>query len=397
VLGDPQHAAPVIHLTGTNGKGSTARMITALVAAHGLSVGTYTSPHLERVNERLARNLEPIEDDAFASAISAVADAERVAAVEPSYFDLLTAAAFHWFADLPVDIAVLEVGLLGQWDATNVADGTVAVLTNVGKDHTDAEGDWRRRIAEEKAGIVKPGSTFVLGETDPELRPVFEATEARRLLVRDEDFGCSHSELAVGGHLVALRTPWAEHVDVMVPFHGAHQVANAVLAVTAVEALFERALDAGVIAEALGGLRLPCRFEVVQHHPMLVLDGAHNPDGARSVARTLRDEFVVRGRRVIVLGILGGRDPVEMVNALELTPDDVVLTCAPDSPRALDPRELVAVLEPLGITATPSGDVASALDRALELAGDDDLVLATGSLYTAGDARAHCRALGLIT
>ena len=180
VLGDPQTAYPVIHITGTNGKGSVARMVTELLRASGLSVGTYTSPHLERINERIAWDGEPIDDSRLAEAITAVSEVEPLAGVTPSYFEILTAAAFRYFAEVAVDVAVVEVGMLGRYDATNVADATVAVLTNVGHDHTDGVGAWRAAIAEEKVGIVKPGCTFVLGETDPELRPIFAATGSVR-------------------------------------------------------------------------------------------------------------------------------------------------------------------------------------------------------------------------
>ncbi|MCB1040055.1 MAG: hypothetical protein KDA94_11100, partial [Acidimicrobiales bacterium] len=177
-LGDPQHAYPVIHITGTNGKGSVARMVTALLREAGLAVGTYTSPHLEAINERIAYDGEPVGDDELGAAIGAVAAVEELAGVVPSYFEILTAAAFVHFADVAVDVAVVEVGMLGRWDATNVADATVAVLTNVGRDHTDGEGDWRRAIAEEKVGIVGPEATFVCGETDPALHDVLAGTGA---------------------------------------------------------------------------------------------------------------------------------------------------------------------------------------------------------------------------
>src|SRR5687768_12158713 len=202
VLGDPQQTYPVIHLTGTNGKGSTARMITGLLAESGLSVGTYTSPHLQRINERIARNAEPIDDDDLATLLAHLEGLEPVVGASNSYFELLTAAAFRWFAEIAVDVAVVEVGLLGRYDATNVCDAAVAVVTNVGYDHTDGQGDWRARIAEEKSGIVKPNSTLVLGETAPALLPIFQRAGAREIWERDRDFGCESNELAVGGRLL---------------------------------------------------------------------------------------------------------------------------------------------------------------------------------------------------
>jgi dihydrofolate synthase/folylpolyglutamate synthase len=198
VLGDPQHAFPVVHLTGTNGKGSTARMLTAIFAESGLSVGTYTSPHLERINERISRNGEPIDDEELAAVLSDIAAIEPLAGVDPSYFEILTAAAYRWFADVAVDVAVIEVGLLGRYDATNVADAQVAAVTNVGHDHTDFQGDWRARIADEKAGIIKPDSWVVLGETDPDLVPIFQREPAAGGWLRGEDFGLEENVLAVG-------------------------------------------------------------------------------------------------------------------------------------------------------------------------------------------------------
>src|SRR3954470_10240656 len=170
VLGDPHRAFPVIHITGTNGKGSVARMVTSLLVESGLSVGTYTSPHLEALNERISWNGEPIDDASLAAAIADVATLEPLSGVTPSWFEIVTAAALAWFAAVAVDVAVVEVGLLGRFDATNVVDADVAVITNVGFDHTDGVGDWRAAIAHEKAGIVKPGSFLVLGETDESLR-----------------------------------------------------------------------------------------------------------------------------------------------------------------------------------------------------------------------------------
>jgi dihydrofolate synthase/folylpolyglutamate synthase len=400
-LGDPHRASPVIHLTGTNGKGSTARMITALVAASGLSVGAYTSPHLERINERLVSasdpaHVVPIDDRSFAEAIATVADAELVARVDPSYFELLTAAAFHWFAGLPVDVTVLEVGLLGRWDATNVADAAVAVLTNIGKDHTDGIGDWRRRVAEEKSGIVKPASTFVLGEADRELRGVFEAAGAARLWVRGEDFACERTEVAVGGRTLDVRTPGGRIDGVYLPVHGAHQAENAALAITALEALVDRTPDADVVADAFAHLELPCRFEVVHRGPLVVLDGAHNPDGARVVSRTLGEEFAVDGRRHVVLGLLTGRDPIEMATALGLDSHDDVLTTTPASPRAVPAAALAGQLAAAGLRATPVDDVGDALRTAVDASAPEDLVLVTGSLYTVGDARRTCRDLGFL-
>jgi dihydrofolate synthase/folylpolyglutamate synthase len=344
VLGDPQRDYPAIHITGTNGKGSTARMITALLAAHQLSVGTYASPHLEHVTERISRNDEPIDPAAFAAVVDEIAalEEQRFFPDRPSYFELLTAAALAWFSQEAVDVAVVEVGLLGRYDATNVIDGQVAVVTNVGKDHTDATGDWRRRVAGEKAGIVKPGSRLVLGETDPDLRSLFTAEGPATTLVRDDDFGVMTDRLALGGHVVDMRTPYGEHGEVFLPVHGAHQADNAALAVAAVEAFFDRAMHDDVVAEAFAGLRLPGRFEVLHRAPVLVLDGAHNVDGARAAATTLADEFSIPGTRRWVLGVLGGRDLDELLDAFDIRPGDQVVATTPPSARGVPAGDLAA-------------------------------------------------------
>jgi dihydrofolate synthase/folylpolyglutamate synthase len=396
VLGDPQADQPAIHITGTNGKGSVARMVTALVGAHDLTVGTYTSPHLEAINERISRAGEPIGDAELAQLLSEVAAVEPLLSTSPSYFDLLTAAAFRWFSSEAVGAAVVEVGLLGRWDATNVVDGLVAVLTNVGHDHTDGQGDWRRRIAEEKAGIVKPGSTFVLGETAPGLQDVFDAVPAAEIWKRDREFACTDNELAVGGRLVSFRTPGAVYEEVFLPLHGAHQGDNAAVALAAVEAFFGRPLDPDLVFDAFASVTNPGRLEVVQHDPLVILDGAHNPDGAAASAETLHD-FHVAGARYLVVGMLDGRDPHDLLESFGAPEAAEVICCTPASPRALPATDLAVVVEALGGRPRVIEDVATAVEAALADAGADDLVLVTGSLYVVGDARAACRRLGLVS
>jgi dihydrofolate synthase/folylpolyglutamate synthase len=391
VLGDPQRAYPVIHITGTNGKGSVARMVTELLVAAGLTVGTYTSPHLERINERIAANGQPIADDELGRAIGAVAAVEELAAITPSYFEILTAAAFGWFAEVAVDVAVIEVGMLGRWDATNVADAAVAVLTNVGQDHTDGRGDWRRAIALEKVGIVKASSTFVCGELGADLRELLESVESERTWWRGADFDCDQHLLAVGGRSVSLRTPHGTIDDVWLPVHGEHQTDNAAIALAAVAAFFDRPLDDELVREAFANVTVPGRFEVVSREPTVVLDAAHNLHGARAAAETLRDEFILLGTLVVVAGFLEGRDPAEMLTALGAADAGFLIACTPDSPRAMPGPVVAAAAEGLGVVAEAVPTVADAVARALALAGPDDLVLVTGSLYVVGPARTYVR------
>jgi dihydrofolate synthase / folylpolyglutamate synthase len=391
-LGDPQTAYPVIHLTGTNGKGSTAQMITQLLMAHGLTVGTMTSPHLERINERMCVNNEPIPDEDFAEQIAAIADSEVLAGVRPTYFELMTASAFRWFADVAVDVAVIEVGMLGRWDATNVVDSQVAVVTNVGLDHAQFAGPTLVHIATEKAGIVKPTSTLVLGETSDVLGEIFRAAGPERVVARNVDFACIHNELALGGRLCDFRTSYGVYGDVFVPLHGRHQADNAAVAIAAVEAFFDAHLSPDVVREGFSNVRWPGRFEVLRHQPLVIVDGAHNPHGAEACAAVFAEDFDPAGRRILVVGFLSSQDPSAMLSALRADEAALVVCCTPPSPRAVDGAVTAKAARALGcdnvvVTAT----VEEACDGAMLGARSDDAVLITGSLYVVGAARTHLK------
>ena len=391
-MGDPQGQYPVIHVTGTNGKTSTAAIATSLLKAKGLAVGTYTSPHLERVNERLQWNGDPIADDAFADVIAEVAQFERLLGDErPTYFELVTAAAFRWFADIAVDVAVVEVGLGGTWDATNVADGRIAVITNVGIDHVEYLGPTREGIAREKSGIVKPGSTLILGETDPSLAEIFDAAGANETWRRGEDFACLSNRLAVGGRVLDLRTPAARYDDVFLALHGAHQGENAACALAAVEAFFAAPVEEDLVAEGMATATSPGRMEVMGRHPLCILDGAHNPAGARAAAETLDETFADAGSRILVLGLLHGRDPDEMLAAYATANVRLVVACPPPSNRALPAAEVAAAAARAGIAAVEARNVEEAIDRAVAAAEPEELILITGSLYVVGAARTALR------
>lgn len=390
-LGDPQLAYPAVHLTGTNGKGSTAAMVTSLLGAMGLGVGTYTSPNLSRVNERLARDGEPIDDVSFTEVLGVLALAEPAMRHRPTRFELLTAAAFRWFADVAVDVAVVEVGVGGTWDATNVIDAAVAVLTNVSYDHTDILGPTLEGIARDKAGIVKPGSTVVVGETAPglvsEIRRVADEAGASELWVRGEEFDCTSNRLAVGGRLLDLRTPGTVYRDVAVPLHGAHQGLNAACALAAVEAFFGRPLDRDVVTDGFAAVRVPGRLEVVARRPLVMVDGAHNVAGAEVLAAAL-DDFSVDGEAVAVVGMLGGRDPLAMLAPIAAAGVRTLVACAPSSPRAQAPEVVAEAGEALGMRVVVEAAVADAVGTGRALAGDEGLVVVTGSLYVVAEARA---------
>ena len=388
LMADPQRQYPVVHITGTNGKTSTARIITALLENKGLSVGTYTSPHLERVNERLTWNGEPISDGAFAEVISLLAELEPLLDRRPTWFELVTMAAFRWFADIAVDVAVVEVGLGGRYDATNVADAQVAVVTNIGTDHIEVIGPTRADIAREKAGIVKAGTVLVLGETDMELTPILRSAEAAAILQRDEDFACESNVVAHGGRLLDVRTPEARYEDVYLALHGSYQGDNAACALTAAEAFFGAPLEADLVAEAFASVRSPGRMEIVSRRPLIILDGAHNPDGARALSTTIDEEFAGVTGRVLVVGMFTGKDPTEMLTALGADRARLVVSCPPPWPRALPASQVADAARALGVDVEVADEISDAMRVAAAAAGPDDLVLVTGSLYLVGAARA---------
>ncbi len=391
LLGEPQQAYPALHITGTNGKGSTAAMITALLDARGLSVGTYTSPNLARVNERIARNGEAIDDEAFTEVLDSMARLEGMLEVRPTRFELLTAAALTWFADEAVDVAVVEVGLGGTWDCTNVVDGEVAVITNISYDHTEVLGPTLEDIATDKAGIIKPGARVVIGETDPTLVALFRAASAavgaETCWVRGVEFAVTANRPAVGGRLIDVRTPGAAYGELLVPLHGSHQGENASCALAAVESFFGAPLDAQVVEEAFAGVRVPGRMEVIGRRPLVIVDGAHNVAGMLVLSRSLVEEFPADGETTAVVGMLGGRDPSAMLDALHSAGVRSVVACAPRSNRALPPEAVADAATHLGMAATVVPSPADAVAYAVGHSDPDDRVVVCGSLYVVADAR----------
>ncbi|HUS61631.1 MAG TPA: Mur ligase family protein, partial [Acidimicrobiales bacterium] len=368
LMGEPQHLQPIIHVTGTNGKTSTSRLIINLLAGRGLSIGGYSSPHLERLNERITRNLEPIPDDDLADVLTGLAtlepylDANRT----PTYFEVMTAAAFRWFADVAVDVAVIEVGVGGTWDATCVADGEVGVITNIDIDHVEYLGTTRESIARDKAGIARPGATLVVGERDPDLAPIFAAAGAGEVWMVGEEFACEENIQALGGRSLTLRTPGATYSEVYLPLLGAHQGDNAACALAAAEAFFGGPLDPEVVHEAFGAATSPGRLEVVGRRPLVVLDGAHNPAGMAALSSAVEEELGLARARVYVVGMFRGKDPVEMLEALDAPAAALVVCVPPPWPRALPAEDVAAAARQLGCQTA----VASTVGEALALAFD---------------------------
>jgi dihydrofolate synthase/folylpolyglutamate synthase len=389
-LGSPEIEFPAIHITGTNGKTTTVRVLTELLTTLGLKVGAYTSPNLERVNERMSIDGVDIDDDAFDEMLYAVSLVEESIGVQPSYFDIVTSAAFRWFADEAVDVAVVEVGMGGTWDATNVVDGRVAVVTNVSIDHVDYLGNTREEIAREKAGIVKPGAILVLGETDPGLQAIFEDRGAARVFRRNAEFGVARNILAIGGRLVDLQTPGAEYPDVFLPLHGAHQADNAAIALTAAEAFVNATLPFDVVADAFSRVQSPGRLEVVGRQPLVLLDGAHNVAGAQALRAALTEEWG-DGLRTLVVGLLHEKEPHEMLSALGVEDlEGFLVCCRPPSPRALDPAFGAKAAVDLGFPEDRIeivDRVEEAVSTAFLITPTEGQIVITGSLYVVGPAR----------
>ena len=392
LMGQPHLSYPVIHITGTNGKGSTTQIITQLLIAHGLQVGTYTSPHLEALTERISRNNEPISEQDFADCVAAIADIEVIGGVRPSYFEIMTAAAFRYFADTAVDVAVIEVGMLGRWDATNVVNSSVAVITNIALDHQEFAGPRLEDIAFEKVGISKQGSVLVVGDTNEELREIWNAAESAAVLLRGNDFEISENELAVGGRMIDVRTERAVYKELPLPLHGQHQGDNASIALTAVEEFFGNVLDVEVVREGFAAVRMPGRFEVLGRGPLVVIDGAHNPAGADVCAQVFFDDFSPEGKRILVVGALKGRDPQMLLSALRADEFDAVICCTAPTPRGIGANDLASAAKQMGCEQVVVCEtVESACDKALNIAREEDAVLVAGSLYVVGSARTFLR------
>jgi dihydrofolate synthase/folylpolyglutamate synthase len=408
LLGDPQKAFRTIHITGTNGKTSTSRMTERLVREHGLRTGRFTSPHLTSVTERIAIDGEPLSAERFIEVWKDVApyvemvDTSSQAAGGPrlSFFEVLTVMAFAAFADAPVDVAIIEVGLGGLWDSTNVVDAEIAIITPVALDHQQWLGDTVEEIAAQKAGIVKDGATLVLAQQDPLAEDVIVEIAAARgaHVVREgTDIEVAERFAAVGGQLISLRTPAGLYTEIFMPVYGAHQAHNALLALTATEALVSGggALDGDIVGAAFQGVDAPGRLEVVRRSPTILVDAAHNAAGARALVDAIEESFDFT-RLVGVVGILADKDAETILSLLEPVLAEVVVTQS-SSVRSHD----VDDLEEIAIDIFGEDRVRSAgrLDEAIDVAagraesedvigvGTGTGVLVTGSVILAAEAR----------
>jgi dihydrofolate synthase / folylpolyglutamate synthase len=396
-LDDPQRVVPAVHITGTNGKSSAARILTSILSATGLSVGTYTSPHLQTVRERIALNGEPISTDDFGDVfdhlLPYLATVEKDLGERLTYFEVLTAMYLLWAAET-VDASVVEVGLGGRWDATNVVESSVAVVTNVGLDHTQLLGEDRVTIAREKAGIIKSGAEVVTGERRPDVLSVIaeEATssKAASLAVIDKDFRLEDNRIAVGGRSLDIGSSVGLFEDVFLPLHGRHQGSNAAVAVeSAVRFIPGKTLDREVIALGLGGAFVPGRLEVVRTggSSPVVLDVAHNPEGMSALVGSLMETFAFE-HVTVVAGILADKDHAGMISELARLPCSLIVA-QPKNARSAPVEELRAEAGELGLACDIVEDVGDALQKARAMTSAEELVCVTGSHYTVGEARDH--------
>ncbi|WP_232676433.1 folylpolyglutamate synthase/dihydrofolate synthase family protein [Nocardioides sp. R-C-SC26] len=405
LLGDPQRSYRSIHLTGTNGKTSTSRMIDTLVRALDLRTGRFTSPHVESMNERISIDGEPLDDEAFVRAFNDVAPYTHLVDAEQehplSFFETVVGMAYAAFADAPVDVAVVEVGMGGSWDATNVIDADVAVVLPIAVDHARYLGDTPEEIAREKAGIIKAGSVAILAQQSVEAAAVLvaHAAEVGATVAREGmEFGVVHRVPAVGGQVVSLQGLRARYDDVFLPLFGAHQAQNAAVALAAVEALLGEgeALSDDVVREAFAEVTSPGRLEVVRRSPTIVLDAAHNPHGAEATGAALEDSFSF-SPLIGVIGVMGDKDAEGLLAAFEPHLEHVVIT-QNSTERAMPAEQLAGrareifgehrvSVEPRLVDAI---DVAAALAEAGQAEGGplgSGAVVVTGSVITVGEAR----------
>ncbi len=395
LMGDPHLAVPTIHVAGTNGKTTTVRLIRDLVLAHGLSVGTFVSPHLHSVEERFTINGEVISERAFVDVMASLAAFveiyEQRHATTVTYFEATAAFAFALFETEAVDVAVVEVGLGGRLDATNIVAAEVSVITGIAMDHMAYLGTTIGAIAGEKAAILKEGGTLVTGPLPAAAEgPVTAQVVATgsKWHMAGSDFSVTKAVLAVGGWHISISGLHADYEDLYLPLHGRHQVQHFATAVAAVEALFGRSLDPDAVRTAAAGATSPGRIEVVQRNPLVILDGAHNAEGMQGLAEALATEFP-ETRRILVVGFRGERDVPHLLEALDGLFDEVVVTAADDAD-AVDVGSVAdGVRQAFGaeVTVVVEQPVAQAVTEALHRVAEDEILVVTGSLYVVGEAR----------
>ena len=399
-LGSPQLSYPTIHIAGTNGKTSTTRFIDSLLFAHGMRTGRFTSPHLEDIRERICINGEMIDNDELIfnyNDIAAYFDFVDSKSPHPvSFFEAVTALAMAAFSEYPVDVGIFEVGMGGEWDATNIIKPTVGVITPIGMDHMEYLGDTIEKIATAKAGILKPDMYGVLSNQTPEAAKVLlaKAAEVGIEVAREGiEYEVMSRQVAVGGQLLTIRGIKDVYSELFLPLHGKHQASNAAASLVAAEAFFgDQPLDLESVRQGFAAATSPGRFEIVHREPTVILDAAHNPHGAKTLANTLQEEFTF-GRVIAVVGIFADKDADGIFDEIKDVIDGVVVTQS-SSPRAMPAHELAKLarkyIEAERIFIEP--DLRTAIEKALSDANhpmeeESVGVLITGSVITVGEAR----------
>jgi dihydrofolate synthase / folylpolyglutamate synthase len=399
LLGDPQRSYRIIHITGTNGKTSTTRFIERILREHGLRTGRFTSPHLVKLNERMAIDGEPVSDEQLLSVYSDIepilefVDQELKEQGESSltFFEALAVLGFAVFADAPVDVLVLEVGMGGAWDSTNVADGDVAVFTPIGLDHMDRLGNTVEEIALTKSGIIKPGSIVVSSRQSPEVLTVLEQAAleiAEELKIQGRDFEVTSFAATASGQSLAISGLAGQYGEYQAPVFGVHQAQNLALAVAAVEAFLgggKIAIADDVLRSAIADVSSPGRLQLIRTEPPLLLDGAHNPAGAKILSQALRADFSDKPL-IAVMAVLAEKDADGLISNLQGIFEKVILTQS-SSPRSMPVAELESVAKRVyGQDVTTFSDFEVALEQAKRLATElDGMVVVTGSITLVGD------------
>ncbi len=392
-MGNPEREYATVHVAGTNGKTTVTRAVQQILGAHGLSVGGFTSPHLERVEERFTIHGKAISGEAFTQAVSDIAwfvvGYESEAGTSVTYFEVTAALAFALFASAAVDAAVIEVGLGGRLDATNVIDGDVSVVTGIDIDHVEFLGPTIAGIAGEKVAILKEGGTLVTGKLPREaMAPVMERVEAMsaRWVHAGREYAVTDATIGVGGWLCDIDGVYGTYPDLFLPVHGRHQVDNLATSIASAELFLGKELDHELLALAVASMRTPGRLEVVRHRPLVILDGCHNVQGFEGLAETLDFEFPKIAWDVVI-GVRGERNVEQLVAPLSGLVGHVH-ACAADDPVSRDPDGVASeASRALGVESTVHGSVAEAVDHAIEAAGPEGGVVVAGSLYVVGEIR----------
>ena len=410
-LGSPELSYPTVHIGGTNGKTSTARMVDSIFTELDYRTGRFTSPHLESMLERISIKGQPITPEGFIASYNDIAlYLDLIDSRQPhpiSFFEAITALAFVAFAEFPIDVGVIEVGMGGEWDATNVVQSSVSVLMPIGLDHTEYLGETLEEIAQTKSGIIKPESHVILAAQEPEVARILMEKVAKQSAIpyrEGVEFSLLRRDIAVGGQMISIQGIYAEYTDIYLPLYGAHQAANAAVALATVEAFVGTSLDEEVVRNAFANVKSPGRLEILHRDPTVIVDAAHNPHGTRALANTLKTEFDFESI-FCVLAILGEKDVAGVLYELEPVIDRLVVTQS-SSPRALD----VETLYELALKVFGADRVYKELNliNAITYASEQvtllnqvsegvSAVVITGSVVTAGEARTILKKIGRVT